>query len=145
MRNTNVTASALTAKTASGNSGDITIEKQWKKAIIYLEVTALGGSPTTGTLDLNVEFKSPQQGRYIRTQTKAIGKITDADATPTYTAGDHTFGSFTQITQATTLEAIEARGLDDFLSEYMRISWTIAFTGGVSPSWTFSVNILFIE
>jgi hypothetical protein len=145
MQNYTWTATASSNKGSTNNSVDKVIEKDWKKALIFVEVTALNGAPSAATLDISVEHKTPVEGLYVRSKTKGICTVSDADLTQVYTEGDHTFGDFSQVTHVVTLTWLEVRGLDDFLSNTMRIKWTIAFTGGTAPSWTFSVTVQFLE
>jgi len=117
--------------------------RNFDEIIVVVHVTALGGSPTTATLDLDVETEIEVVSgtrRWMRIFTEALGTVSDADGSPTHTPGSRAFGAFTQLTQTTVLEWIEARGLSTLQGKQIRLTLRPVFTGGASPSWTVGVS-----
>lgn len=121
---------ALGAETASGQSDPVDVSDYDKDETMFvLDVTALGGGPSAATLDVSIFNYDPYSGS------------TDEIVT------------FTQVTQATSLPNrqwrynLNVEGLRTInttskvvlkkLGHFIRITWTIAFTGGTAPSWTF--------
>ena len=109
--NTQGTALASAAQTASVNSADITIYNGSKLAV-YLDVTAASG--TSPTLDVTVKAKDPASGKYF------------------------TIGTFTQKTGVISDALFIGNGSGStFAVRTIRVE---AVIGGTSPSFTFSVG-----
>lgn len=109
--NTEGTLLASAARTASGNSADLTVHNSSKLAV-YLDVTAASG--TSPTLDVTVKAKDPVSGKYF------------------------TIGTFAQKTGVASEAIFIGGGADvEFAVRTYRIEYVIA---GTSPSFTFSVG-----
>lgn len=105
------TALASEARTATGNSVDITLDGGSKLAV-YLDVTAASG--TSPTLDVTVKAKDPVSGKYF------------------------TIGTFAQKTVVANEAIFIGSGADnEFAVKTFRVEYTV---GGTSPSFTFSVG-----
>jgi hypothetical protein len=106
------TALASAARTASGNSDDITV-RVGSRAAFFLDVTAASGT-LSPTLDATVKVKDPASEKYF------------------------TVATFAQKTAAGT-EAIFVGGGSDaeFLTRTFRVEYVL---GGTDPNFTFSVG-----
>lgn len=109
--NTEGTLLASAARTASGNSPDLTAYNGAKLAV-YLDVTAASG--TSPTLDVTVKAKDPASGKYFL------------------------IGTFAQMTGIASAAIFIGGGADvEFATRTYRIEYVIA---GTTPSFTFSVG-----
>jgi len=97
--------------------------KGFKRATIWVLVTALNGAPSAATLNVTVNRKAPRLG------------TTYVDVAPSV--------DYTQISQATGLPDQQRIVLeeDDMDSEDLQIVFDVEFTDGTSPSWTISCAI----
>jgi hypothetical protein len=95
----------------------------YKQVELWIQVTALNGSPLSPTLDAKIQHKQPFEGtHWIDISGKSI----------------------TQVTTATTLPSSQIISLasSDIKSGDMRLVITPSFTSGTSPSWTVNINWL---
>jgi len=115
-----------------------------------IQVSALNGSPTSGTFDVDIEMEIPgynvgttEQAYWARVQSRFLGRITSAQSSPVFTVGDFSLGTFQQVTNSTTLTSCETRGIEYLLGRRMRVTLRPSFVGGSSPSWTVSTIVTF--
>src|SRR5437867_8203541 len=123
--------------------------RNFDQIIFIVRTTALNGAPTTATLDVDIEVEAEGAGTssgggtdtgssnrdWVKVQTKALGVNQNFANT---TVGNFALGTFTQVTQTTTLQNCEIRGLDSLIGKTVRITFRVSFTGGATPSWTTS-------
>lgn len=84
---------------------------------IWVQVTAVSGTPDTGTLDVKLQHRAPREaGTWIDITNKAITQVTKATSFP----------------NAQVISLSEA----DIQSEDIRILFDVGFTGGTTPSFT---------
>ncbi len=125
--------------TANGNTRDIPELINCTKLTYFVTVTASSG--TSQTLNVDVQFRDPATsqttGQYVNIQTKIAG----INANGAQTTGGLSFGTFDQVTSATSLPWTEMRVLtsDMGFGGIPRIGYRV---GGTSPSFTFSVTIV---
>ncbi len=121
--------------------------RNFDQIIFIVRTTALNGGPVTATLDVDIEIEAEGAGTstgtdtgssnrdWVKVQTKQMGINQNFANT---TVGTFALGTFTQVTQTTTLQNCEVRGLDTLIGKTVRVTFRVAFTGGASPSWTTS-------
>lgn len=123
--NTEETAVASAARTASGDGSDLT-NRNAKGAVVTLDVTAATG--TTPTLDVKIVAKDALSGKYVDIPGASFSQKTGT-------------GTDTLVVYPGVAETAN-RSVSDVLPRTWRVSWTI---GGTTPSFTFSVGVSYVR